>query len=69
MTLNRLTYWRRRRPTTDFIEAVVEDTPAEENGPASVGDIEVVVGDTFVRFPDRPGMAQEILSALMGEQS
>lgn len=66
--LHRLWYWRRRLEQSSFVEVLVE--PAPEEGavqPLVGGDgIEVLVGETWVRFPDRPGMAKEILDSLMG---
>ena len=64
MTRSRLDYWTRRVAKADFVEVVVEDR-SETLEVSEAGEvIEIVVGDVFVRFPDRPGMAQEILKAL-----
>jgi len=48
----------------DFVELVVSETPRDDEARSASEGIEVMVGDVFVRFPDRPGMAEEILAAL-----
>lgn len=69
VTVNRLAYWRSKTSSeVDFIEAVVEEEPDYPEVAASTEAIEVVVGDVFVRLPDRPGRAAEIL-ALLGRTS
>ena len=65
VTVNRLAYWRSKTaPEIDFIEAVVEEASAPADVAAPLEAIEVVVGDVFVRLPDRPGRAAEILAVL-----
>lgn len=64
VTVNRLSYWRRKAPAIGFVETVIEEESPQHEPGQPAGEIEVVVGDTFVRFPDRPGMAEEILVAL-----
>ena len=65
VTVNRLAYWRSKvAPEVDFIEAVVEELPAPPEAAETTEAIEVMVGDVFVRLPDRPGRAAEILTLL-----
>ncbi|MEO1229329.1 MAG: hypothetical protein AAFZ18_10520 [Myxococcota bacterium] len=67
VTVNRLSYWRSRTVAeTNFIEAVVEEGSPDSPVVASAEAIELVVGDVFLRLPDRPGRAAEIL-ALLGK--
>jgi len=64
VTVNRLSYWRGKVQEVDFVELVVSETPRDDEARSASEGIEVMVGDVFVRFPDRPGMAEEILAAL-----
>lgn len=57
-TRSRLDYWRRKLGKASFIE-VIASPPQEPSPEEDGGGIEVMIGEAFVRFPDRPGMARE----------
>lgn len=62
--LHRLSYWRNKQAPNEFVEVVVDRDNDHSRDTEDALSIEVVVGDVFVRFPDRAGAAEEILSAL-----
>lgn len=63
--VNRLSYWRRKANVPDFIAVTVDrDAAPGREQDFDGGRIEVMVGDVSVRFPDRPGIAEEIFGAL-----
>lgn len=74
----RLTYWRDKLEASGFVELVVGEPgsalqmlePADAAGASSAEDaVELVIGDAFLRFPDRPGLAAELVGALLARSS
>jgi len=70
ITRRRLIYWRKKVESDRFVELVVGESgrgPRAVDTACETGEaIEIVLGEVVIRFPDRPGMAGEILSALAG---